>query len=154
VLGAVNFATKSIVTITNNTYITATQVCEMLWKLRELHKGEHLFIVLDNARYQKCYFVQELAKHLSISLIYIPPYSPNLNLIERYWKFVKGKLRSKYYSNFAEFTSRIDDIIHNPNEEDNKHINQIISNNFQLFDELVQITENTYVDTKSTKNIA
>jgi len=39
---------------------------------------------------------------------YIPPYSPNLNLIERLWKFVKNELRSKYYDDFDIFCQRID----------------------------------------------
>jgi transposase len=39
-------------------------------------------LVLDNARYQKCKIVEELALSLSIELLYLPSYSPNLNLIE------------------------------------------------------------------------
>ncbi len=44
-------------------------------------------LVLDNARYQKCRLVQELALSLKIELLYIPPYSPNFNLIERLFPF-------------------------------------------------------------------
>jgi transposase len=40
-------------------------------------------LVLDNARYQKCKIVEELALFWSIELLYLPSYSPNLNLIER-----------------------------------------------------------------------
>jgi transposase len=46
-------------------------------------------LVLGNARYQKCALVQTLAAALGIELLYLPSYSPNLNLIERLWKFVK-----------------------------------------------------------------
>ncbi len=61
-------------------------------------------LVMDNARYQKCNIVTALASQLNIELLYLPAYSPNLNLIERLWKFVKKKvLYSKYYPNFAEF---------------------------------------------------
>jgi len=52
---------------------------------------------------QKCATVQELAGELGIVLEYIPPYNPNLNLIERIWKFTKGELRSKYYGDFESF---------------------------------------------------
>jgi transposase len=45
-------------------------------------------LVLDNARYQKCKIVEELALSLSIELLYLPSYSPNLNLIERRWKLI------------------------------------------------------------------
>jgi len=46
--------------------------------------------ILDNARYQRCTTVNTLAAQLNLELIFLPPYSPNLNLIERLWKFVKS----------------------------------------------------------------
>ena len=60
---------------------------------------------------KKCELVTSLAKELGIDLVYIPPYSPNLNPIERLWKFTKGKLRVKYYSDFKSFKDAIDSII-------------------------------------------
>jgi transposase len=61
-------------------------------------------LVLDNARYQKCAWVQELVQSLGIELLYLPPYSPTLNLIERFWKWVKKSgLYSKYYATSADF---------------------------------------------------
>nr|CAO88801.1 unnamed protein product [Microcystis aeruginosa PCC 7806] len=60
-------------------------------------------LVLDNARYQKCKIVEELALSLSIELLYLPSYSPNLNLIERLWKFVKKKcLHGKYWQKIKD----------------------------------------------------
>jgi len=54
--------------------------------------------------------VFELAAALNIDLLYLPSYSPNLNLIERLWKFVKKKcLYSKYYSDFDLFKTAISD---------------------------------------------
>ncbi len=58
----------------------------MLHQIASEYKWLSLHLVLDNARYQKCAVVQELAEKLGIVLEYIPPYSPNLNLIERIWK--------------------------------------------------------------------
>jgi transposase len=53
---------------------------------------------------QKCALVQALARGLGIELLYLPAYSPNLNLIERFWKWVKKKcLYSKYYATSADF---------------------------------------------------
>jgi len=66
--------------------------------------------VLDNARYQRCALVQSVANSLGIELLYLPPYSPNLNLIERLGKFVKKHcLYSKYYADFTAFTHAIED---------------------------------------------
>ena len=63
-----------------------------------------LTIVLDNARYQRCALVQSLAQTLGIELLFLPPYSPNLNLIERFWKFVnKQCLYSKRLSGNRTF---------------------------------------------------
>ena len=55
-------------------------------------------LVLDNARYQRCLLVQDVAKELGIELLFLPSYSPNLNLIERLWKFVKKEvLNSRHH---------------------------------------------------------
>ncbi len=111
VLGAMDYATKNVLTVANETYITAIEVCEMLQKISTEYAGQAVYTVLDNARYQKCDAVRNRAEELGITLQYIPPYSPNLNLIERLRKFVKGELRSKYYDNFNDFQNSIDAII-------------------------------------------
>ena len=95
VLGALNFVTKKVTVVANDSYITAAEVCEMLRKVASEYAGKPVHVILDNARYQKCKVVTALAKELGIELHYIPPYSPNLNLIERLWKHVKSRLRSK-----------------------------------------------------------
>ena len=60
--------------------------------------------MLDNARYQRAYAVKDLAIELKIDLIFLPPYCPNLNLIERLWKFFKNKvMKNNYYQSFIEF---------------------------------------------------
>ena len=84
--------------MTNDSYINAQSVCDLLWKLHHMNLKTPMTLVLDKACYQKCKMVGELAEFLGIELLYLPSYSPNLNLIERLWKFVKKKcLYSKYY---------------------------------------------------------
>jgi transposase len=93
-------------------YITATQVCELLRKLSERYAGIPISIVLDNARYQRCKAVEALAKELGIQLLFLPSYSPTLNLIERLWKFVKKKcLYNVYYETFEQFKGGINDCL-------------------------------------------
>ncbi len=130
VLGAIDYATKNVLTVVNDTYITATEVCEMLKKISTEYAGQTVHIVLDNARYQKCDSVRSLAAELGIVLQYIPPYSPNLNLIERLWKFVKGELRSKYYDNFNNFQNRIDAIIDSTTKENLPKIKKLIGKKY------------------------
>lgn len=106
VLGALDYVSKKVLTVVNDNYITASEVCAMLYKIATEYGTMEVHLAPDNARYQKCQAVQELAKILSIHLEYIPPYSPNLNLIERLWKFVKGELSSKYYDDFDAFRQK------------------------------------------------
>jgi len=145
VLGALNFLTKKVTTIANDTYITAAEVCELLRKLAVEYAGKPIHIVLDNARYQKCEVVRALAEELGIVLHYIPPYSPNLNLIERLWKHVKSKLRSKSYDQFNDFKETIDSIIDDTGKGSKKLIDKLIGESVQIFDTLVPINDNSFV---------
>ena len=144
VLGAMDFITKKVLTVTNDSYITATEVCDILVKISKEYGDKTVHLVLDNARYQKCKAVRELVSTLNIHLEYIPPYSPNLNLIERLWKFVKGELRTKYYDDFSLFKERIDSIIDSTTRENHTQINNLIGEKVQLFDNLHSITKNTH----------
>ncbi len=101
-------------------------------------------MVLDNARYQKCGIVRELACQLNIYLEYIPPYSPNLNLIERLWKFVKGELSAKYYDDFAAFRQKIDSIIRSTDGKSKSKIDSLMGKGVQLFHGLTPIGENSF----------
>ena len=148
VLGAINFITKKVTTITNTTYITATEICDMLMKVAKEYAGKTIHIALDNARYQKCEAVKNLAASLRIELIYIPPYSPNLNPIERLWKFVKAKLRCKYYDDFQLFQGTIDSIIEGTHTEFKEQISSLIGEKMQLYDDLAPLCENTFVSGK------
>ncbi len=144
VLGAIDFISKKVLTVTNDKYITATEVCEMLWKISKEYENKITYLLLDNARYQKCNVVQELASKLGIRLVYIPPYSPNLNLIERLWKFVKAELRTRYYDNFSLFKEKINSIIDSTTHENQARICKLIDEKVQLFDGLQLISENVY----------
>ena len=78
--------------------LIALVVCELLEKLYEQFRDLPIVLIMDNARYQKCKLVLEKAASLNIQIIFLPPYSPNLNLIERLWKFVKKEvLYNKFY---------------------------------------------------------
>jgi len=134
VLGALNFVTKKMTIVANDSYITASEVCEMLRKIAVEYAGTPIYLILDNARYQKCKVVTDLAVELGIHLTYIPPYSPNLNLIERLWKHVKSKLRTKYYDQFDEFQLTINSIISNTDKNDKTLIDRLIGEKVQLFD--------------------
>ncbi len=108
VLGALDAVSHQLVMVANTTYITATQVIELLDKVAALKRTTPITLILDNARYQHCAAVMAHAATLHIELLFLPPYSPNLNLIERLWRFVKNEaLYSRYFPDFAHFTAAI-----------------------------------------------
>lgn len=134
VLGALNAVTHELITVRNETYINAESVCGLLYKISESCVDIPITIVLDNARYQKCRIVFELAGLLGIELLYIPPYSPNLNLIERLWKFVKKKcLWSKYYAGFEDFKTAINDCLRKTHTTCRDELQTLLTLKFQNF---------------------
>ena len=134
VLAALNAITHEIFTVQNLTYVTAATVCELLRLLADAYPGQPITIILDNARYQRCAVVQEMAASVGIELLFLPPYSPNLNLIERLWKFVKKRcLYGKYYAESAAFQQAILDCIAQAHTKDNAALASLLSLQFQTF---------------------
>lgn len=136
VLGAINAITKEVTTITNTTYINATTIVEFLQHLKEKYADKPIKIVLDNATYQHCNLVTETAKSLGIELLFLPPYSHNLNIIERLWKLTKKEiLNAKYYDKPAEFHKAIKDYFQNINETAIKELKSLMTLKFKFFDQ-------------------
>ena len=151
ILGALNFVSKQVHTITNSTYITSIQVCRMLAKLYKLYPKQEIHVILDNAKYQKCKIVTLLADHLNIKLVYAPAYSPNLNLIERLWKYVKSELRKQSWEDFNVFGQKIDQIIVDFSGKNIAKANSLITENVQLFDDFVEVTDTVLEESKKGK---
>src|SRR3954452_10748070 len=136
VLGAIDAVTRELTTVTNDTTIDATAICELLRKLSGRYPGLPMTLVLDNARYQRCEPVRTLAAELRIELLYLPPYSPNLNLIERLWKFVKKEVLScRYYEDFARFKAAIVDCLDGVEGKHKGAIQSLMTLRFQTFDD-------------------
>ncbi len=75
------------------------------------------------------------ADSLGIELLYLPPYSPNLNLIERLWKFVKKKcLYAKYYEEFAQFSAAISGCLDEAHLKHKKELDSLLTLRFQTFE--------------------
>jgi transposase len=134
VLGALEVLTHRLITVTNDTYITSVSVCELLRRIAVEAAGRPVTIVLDNARYQRCALVMSLAAELNLELLFLPSYSPNLNLIERLWKFVKKKcLYSQYHANFAVFKAAIQDCLEQSEHRHKGELDSLLTLNFQTF---------------------
>ncbi len=135
VLGALHATSRQLVTVTNDSYINAHSVVDLLTKLATQFTDAAITVVMDNARYQRCKFVMNHAQELGIELLFLPPYSPQLNLIERLWKFVKKKcLYSHYYENFKAFKEGITNCLNQTQTEYKDELAQLLTLNFQTFE--------------------
>ena len=135
VLGAFNAVSNELLCVTNESYINAKTVCELLCKVSALGLGIPITLVMDNARYQHCRLVQELALTLKIDLLFLPSYSPNLNLIERLWKFTKkAVLNSRHQQCFDDFRREIDKCLNELTTTHRSRIESLMTLNFQTFE--------------------
>ena len=137
VLGAIDAVTHRLVRVTNHEYINAESVCALLHAVAEAAVGLPITLVLDNARYQKCAVVQGLAASLGIELLYLPGYSPNLNLIERLWRFVrKESLDSTYYEAYEQFVTAIDQCLDGLPTVHKGEMDTLLTHKFQMFEDV------------------
>jgi transposase len=137
VLGAFDAVAHRLIRVTNQGYINAESVCTLLRSVAEASVGLPITLVLDNARYQKCAVVQALAASLEIELLYLPSYSPNLNLIERLWRFVRAEsLNSTYYEKFEDFSIAIDGCLDGLSTVHKGEMETLMTHKFQLFEDV------------------
>src|SRR5512138_819922 len=137
VLGALDAVSHRLIRVTNLDYVNAESVCALLRAVAAAGVGLPITLVLDNARYQKCAVVQALAKSLGIELLYLPSYSPNLNLIERLWRFVrKQSLDSTYYDGFEQFTAAIDQCLDELPTAHKAEMQTLMTHKFQMFEDV------------------
>ena len=93
--------------------ITGEQFVKLLEALRAKHPDTEKFILyLDNARYYNKPCVKEwLARHRQFRLVPLPAYSPNLNLIERLWKFLRKKALSRWHVTFEGMQTAVAEVL-------------------------------------------
>lgn len=93
-----------------------------------------IYAFSDNAKYYKNQLIKEYLQNSTIKLIFLPTYSPNLNLIERLWKFMRKKvINTIYYPDFKSFKSAIKDFFDNIEIYINE-LKQFIGTEFHLFE--------------------
>jgi transposase len=91
-----------------------------------------IYVICDNARYYRSKAVREYLEHSRIKLVFLPPYAPNLNLIERLWKFFKKQvLYNKYHESFGGFRAACEDFFGNP-QRYHSELRSLLTENFEI----------------------
>ncbi len=95
-------------------------------------KARTIYIICDNARYYRSKEVRKFLEVSRIELVFLPPYAPNLNLIERYWKyFKKVVLYNHYYETFNEFKIACENFF-SDQEKHTSNLRSLLTENFQI----------------------
>ena len=127
--------TRQLIAVTNTTVVNTETMSELLRKIAALGLTGAITLVLDNARYQHNAAVKALASQLGITLLFLPSYSPNLNLIERLWKFTKRRaLYGRYHPKFANFEAAIQEILDGIPTTYAQQLETLMTLNFQQFE--------------------
>jgi len=135
VLGALNPLSLELETIGGGENINNLTVRQLLQRLRERHPQGPLTVFLDRVRYQYCAAVFAEAKRLKIDLQFLPTGSPNLNLIERLWKWLRGDpLSTRTFATFQDFCKTIRDSLEEVFLDEKENLRSLFALNFQIID--------------------
>ena len=130
--GALNLETKELLYVEDERINSQTMIALLVLILDKQKQGK-IYIVLDNARYYHSQIVKDFLKeNPRIILKFLPPYSPNLNIIERLWKILKKKVvYNKFYLKFDQFRENVIDFLENEIWKE-KEFENILTDNFQI----------------------
>jgi len=130
--GAINAETYQV-TLIESESVNAESTIKLLEAIEYAYTySREIYIILDNARYHYSKEVKEYLEGRKIKLIFLPSYSPNLNLIERLWKFFKKKvLYNRYHENIEAFRKACINFFRNINNYHDE-IARIMSGEFEL----------------------
>lgn len=140
VLGAYDAISREMITITNTESVNSETMCDLVQQIARTNRRRKripITLVLDNARYQRNSWVLQVAEECGIELLFLPSYSPNLNLIERYWRLIKKEaLYGRYYANFAAFRAGIEEAMRKLSDEKKEKVKSMMTLKFQTFENL------------------
>jgi transposase len=134
ILGAYDVQTQTLVHLSSEDNCDAEQVIKFLKLIcKAYHDRDSIILHMDNAPYFHAEIVREwLKKNPQIIINSLPPYAPNLNLIERLWRFVKGQLvRNRYYEKYKTFRANAFRLL-NHLEDYADDLKTLINDNFEI----------------------
>jgi transposase len=134
ILGAYDVDNHSLVHVTGEQNCDADRVVELFGKIDKAYSDySSITLILDNAKYFHAKKVEEwLEENKRINLEFLPPYAPNLNLIERLWRLAKKYLvRGKYYKEYKKFRARVFQFLNNLGDHFDE-LNKLIPKKFEI----------------------
>jgi transposase len=135
--GAWDAMTHRLISVTNTTVVNTETMGQLLRKIAASGLTGPITWVLDNARYQRNAAVQALASQLGITRMYLPAYSPNLNRIERLWKFIKRRaVYGRYHPTFADFQAAIQQTLDGLPTTHAEQLETLMTLKFQTFEDV------------------
>lgn len=133
--GALNAGTNELI-VQRVERVNAQATVELLKAIDAAHpSASHIHLIVDNAGYYHAQLVSDYLQsgESRVQLWFLPPYSPNLNLIGRVWKFFRKKvMNNRYYSTFKEFTEEAL-MFFECLSEYSDDLRTLLTHNFQLF---------------------
>jgi transposase len=115
--GSFNLHTGHLISSFHNTGNALTTI-EHFKIVREYYGDKPIAYLIDNASWHKTKKVQEYCEENNITLLFLPPYSPEFNPIERVWGFLKSKVKNVYFSTAKKFIEFVTDLLQNINQTD------------------------------------
>ena len=130
--GALNFHDKTAIVLEEKT-INKEAIIRLLEAIRKKQEKGKVYLILDNASHHHARVVKRwVLHHPRFKLVFIPSYSPNLNLIERLWRFFHQKVTwNHYFETFEEFRKTSLNFFKNLNLYE-KELSTLLTDNFQL----------------------
>ena len=131
--GALDIAGKAAIVLEEKT-INADAVLHLLTAIANKQKHGKVYLILDNARYHHARIVRRWRlHHPRFVFLFLPAYSPNLNLIERLWRFFHQKVTwNSYYETFTEFKKASLTFFQNLKQYQSE-LETLLADNFQTF---------------------
>lgn len=130
--GALNFNDKTAIVLEEKS-INKEATLRLLEAIRKKQTNGQAYLILDNASYHHARVVKNwVLNHPRFKLVFVPAYSPNLNLIERLWRFFHAKVTwNHYFETFEEFKRTTLTSFENL-EQHEKELSTLLTDNFQL----------------------
>ena len=130
--GAYNMNNQDVI-IREDPSINAQSTIKLFEQIQKKYPAKkRIYAIADNAKYYRSKLVKEFLKNSKIELMFLPPYSPNLNLIERLWKYLRKKvINTTYYPKFEQFKNAIENFFENIDSKKDE-LKQFIGSNFHI----------------------